>query len=118
MGNTGSVNGDSPPLGSTSSDQNYPQNSEGGECREVNDSLPAEFSSKYLAVSKLGSGSFGDVYKVRDNKTKAVYAAKMVDLHRHNTPSEVNTGIVNRRSTLIKYVKQLLCVGSDSGRYR
>lgn len=96
MGNAGSVNGDSPPLGSTSSDQNYPQNSEGGECREVNDSLPAEFSSKYQAVSKLGSGSFGDVYKVRDNKTKAVYAAKMVDLHRHNTPSEVNTGVVNR----------------------
>ena len=93
MGNAGSDSAgcDSPPFRSTSSDQNYHQNSERDDdgCKELNDNLPTEFSSKYQAVGKLGSGSFGDVYKVRELKTKAVYAAKMVDLQRHSTPSEV-----------------------------
>lgn len=91
MGNNGSgyANSDSPPLESSSSEQGYPQDSLGDDFRELNDKLPGEFSSKYQAVSKIGSGSFGCVYKVRDKKSKAIYAAKMVDLQHHHTPSEV-----------------------------
>ena len=92
MGNTASdyPSSDSPPAGSSSSEQSLPQKSQADEFRELNANLPTEFSSKYQAVSKIGSGSFGSVYKVRDHRTKAVYAAKMVDLHQHNTQSEVN----------------------------
>lgn len=91
MGNIASVDSDSPALGFSSSEQNYPQRSEGDDCKELNDKLPAEFSSKYQAVSKIGSGSSGNVYKVRDNKTKAIYAAKMVDLQHHHSPLEVGS---------------------------
>lgn len=92
MGNSASEypSSDSPAAGSSSNEQDYPQRTRDDEFRELNANLPAEFSSKYQAVSKIGSGSFGSVYKVRDHRTKAVYAAKMVDLHHHNTQSEVN----------------------------
>ena len=91
MGNSASEypSSDSPVTGSSSNEKGYPQKSRDDEFRELNANLPAEFSSKYQAVSKIGSGSFGSVYKVRDHKTKAIYAAKMVDLHHHNTQSEV-----------------------------
>ena len=46
--------------------------------------LPTEFTSKYEVVSKIGRGSFGSVYKVRDIKTKAIYAAKQVELNESN----------------------------------
>ena len=79
----------SPMTGSSSNEQEYPQTSRTDELRELNANLPAEFLSKYEAVSKIGSGSFGSVYKVRDQRTKAVYAAKMVDLYHQSTQSEV-----------------------------
>ena len=91
MGNSASEypSSDSAVTGSSSNEQEYPQTSRVDELRELNANLPAEFSSKYQAMCKIGSGSFGSVYKVRDQRTKAVYAAKMVDLHHHNTQSEV-----------------------------
>ena len=93
MGNTASGydSSESPPIGSSSSEQGYPQTDQADVCKELTANLPVEFSSKYKVVGKIGSGSFGDVYKVRDLRTKAVYATKMVDLHRHNTHSEVGT---------------------------
>ena len=92
MGNNGSgyANSESPPLGSSSSEQGAAQTGHGDDrSAPIVENLPAEFTAKYQAVSKIGSGSFGDVYRVRDKKTKAVYAAKMVDQHRHNPHSEV-----------------------------
>ena len=92
MGNNGSgyANSDSPPLGSTSSDPSFPPSRQEDEFRQLTESLPAEFSSKYQPVSKVGSGSFGDVYKVRDKTTKAIYAAKVLNQQHHNTQSEVH----------------------------
>ena len=50
--------------------------------------LPEQLTSKYEVVDNLGSGSFGAVYKVRDLKTKVVYAAKYVE-NRESDMSEV-----------------------------
>ena len=50
--------------------------------------LPEELTSKYEAVEKIGTGSFGAVYKVRDRTTGTVYAAKYVEC-KENTASEV-----------------------------
>ena len=103
MGNSASEypSSDSPVTGSSSNEQEYPNTSRADEFRELNANLPAEFSSKYQAVSKIGSGSFGSVYKVRDHRTKAIYAAKMVDLHHHNTQSEVINKIILSTLTYI-----------------
>lgn len=46
--------------------------------------LPVEFTSKYEVISKIGRGSFGSVYKVRDIRTKAVYATKQVEFNESN----------------------------------
>ena len=51
---------------------------------EVDIALPPEFTAKYEVVSKIGKGGFGKVYKVRDIRTKAVYAAKQLDDHESN----------------------------------
>lgn len=49
--------------------------------------LPQELTAKYEVLERIGSGSFGSVYRVRDMKTKVVYAAKYVDAK----DSEVST---------------------------
>ncbi len=46
--------------------------------------LPAEFSDKYEVLSCIGKGGFGSVYKVRDIRTKAVYAVKILALNESN----------------------------------
>ena len=46
--------------------------------------LPSEFSQKYEVLSSVGKGGFGSVYKVRDIKTKAVYAVKILSLTESN----------------------------------
>ena len=51
---------------------------------ELDSSLPPKFTEKYEVIGKLGRGSFGHVYKVRDPRTKAVYAAKQVEYNESN----------------------------------
>ena len=51
--------------------------------------LPAELTSKYEVMRKIGSGSFGSVYQVKDKKTGVVYAAKYVEV-RDNIATEVS----------------------------
>lgn len=46
--------------------------------------LPSEFSDKYQVMSSVGKGGFGNVYKVMDIKTKAVYAVKVLSLNDSN----------------------------------
>ena len=42
----------------------------------LNAKLPEEFTSRFEVLEEIGKGSFGLVYKVRDKKTKAIYATK------------------------------------------
>ncbi|XP_064405807.1 probable serine/threonine-protein kinase nek2 [Halichondria panicea] len=46
--------------------------------------LPPEFSVKYEVLSSVGKGGFGNVYKIRDIRTKAVYAVKILPLNESN----------------------------------
>ena len=73
MGNR--ISGDHEENGSWSSSQ---------EKEQVDSSLPPKFTEKYEVIGKLGRGSFGHVYKVRDPRTKAVYAAKQVEYNESN----------------------------------
>ena len=73
MGNR--ISGDHGEDGSRSSSQ---------EKEELDHSLPLKFTEKYEVIGKLGRGSFGHVYKVRDPRTKAVYAAKQVEYNESN----------------------------------
>lgn len=38
--------------------------------------LPDELTRRFEVVDEIGKGSFGCVYKVKDTKTKGLYAAK------------------------------------------
>ena len=62
--------------------------------------LPAEFTKKYTALSVVGCGGFGRVYKARDVKTKVVYAVKQVQLSDSNR-QEVRTLIEEPSSSLL-----------------
>ena len=42
----------------------------------LNSTLPEQFASRFEVLEVVGKGSFGKVYKVRDKKTKAIYATK------------------------------------------
>lgn len=66
--------------GQTSSQSSSEQNQDD----VANLQLPSEFSSKYQVISSIGKGGFGNVYKVRDLKTKAVYAVKVLKLNDSN----------------------------------
>ena len=50
--------------------------------------LPKELTSKYEVLEKIGSGSFGSVYKVKNCKTGGIFAAKYADTR--ETASEVS----------------------------
>lgn len=52
--------------------------------------LPVELTSKYEVLNKIGSGSFGSVFKVRNAKTRVMYAAKHVEV-KDNTATEVSS---------------------------
>ena len=51
--------------------------------------LPVELTSKYEVLEKIGSGSFGAVYKVRRLESRVLYAAKYVEC-KDNMASEVS----------------------------
>ena len=46
--------------------------------------LPDEFTERFEVLETVGKGSFGYVYKVRDTKTKAIYAAKHLEYNVSN----------------------------------
>ena len=46
--------------------------------------FPAEFSTRFDVLEEVGKGSFGKVYKVRDKKTKTVYATKHLQYNSSN----------------------------------
>ena len=50
--------------------------------------LPEELTSKYEVIDKIGTGSFGAVYKFRDRKTRSMWAAKYVE-SKESTVAEV-----------------------------
>ena len=60
----------------------------GSEVREQNASdfyqLPKELTSKYEVLDRIGHGSFGSVYKVREVKSKVIYAAKYAETKNNN----------------------------------
>ena len=62
--------------------------------------LPPEFTAKYEVLSKIGKGGYGSVYKVRDVRTKAVYAAKHLDNHESNR-KEASTTILDHSSSVL-----------------
>ena len=64
--------------------QTSPQPSKPDQDDVANLQLPSEFSDKYQVMSSIGKGGFGNVYKVRDIKTKAVYAVKVLSLNDSN----------------------------------
>ena len=54
------------------------------EGEEVDHPLSYQLTQKYEVIGRIGKGTFGSVYKVRDLRTKAVYAAKQVDYNESN----------------------------------
>ncbi len=52
--------------------------------------LPVELTSKYEVLEKIGSGSFGSVFKVRRMESRVLYAAKYVE-SKDNTTTEVSS---------------------------
>ncbi len=62
--------------------------------------LPSEFSDKYNVLASVGKGGFGSVYKVRDIRTKAVYAVKVLALNESNQREVTTTQYIIERSSL------------------
>ena len=60
--------------------------------------LPPEFSVKYEVLSSVGKGGFGNVYKIRDIRTKAVYAVKILPLNESNQREVVKLSPTNDRT--------------------
>lgn len=54
----------------------------------ITSKLPVELTSKYEVLEKIGSGSFGSVYKVRRVESRVLYAAKYCET-KDNTAMEV-----------------------------
>ncbi len=46
--------------------------------------LPPQFTQRYEVVQKIGKGAFGSVYRVRDRRTRGLYAAKHVEYNDSN----------------------------------
>ena len=84
MGDTVSHLSDDAIDGSPAGSPNAGKEREGAAREELSIALPPEFTAKYEVVSKIGKGGYGSVYKVRDVRTKAVYAAKHLDGHESN----------------------------------
>ncbi|XP_011404382.2 PREDICTED: myosin light chain kinase A-like [Amphimedon queenslandica] len=49
------------------------------------DDLPPQFNEKYELESKIGHGGFGSVYKVKEKKTKLIFAAKIFENNENNS---------------------------------
>lgn len=52
--------------------------------------LPEEFTRRFEVLEEVGKGNFGFVYRVKDTKTKAIYAAKHLEYNSSNI-KEVST---------------------------
>lgn len=65
------------------------EESENGRTPLDTSKLPQELTSKYDVVNKIGEGSFGSVYKVRNIRTRVVYAAKCVEARNSTSTTEV-----------------------------
>jgi serine/threonine protein kinase len=72
--------------GGAAEDARQPQALSPEECSIAK--LPVELTSKYKVLEKIGSGSFGSVYKVERLESRVLYAAKYVEV-KDNTASEV-----------------------------
>lgn len=48
------------------------------------ETLPEEFTRRFEVLEEVGKGSFGSVYRVKDTKTKAIYAAKQQEYNNSN----------------------------------
>lgn len=57
------------------------------------DDLPPQFNEKYELESKIGHGGFGSVYKVKERKTKLIFAAKIFENNENNS-QEVSITII------------------------
>lgn len=57
---------------------------------ESAETLPEEFTRRFEVLEEVGKGSFGSVYRVKDTKTKAIYAAKQQEYNNSNM-KEVST---------------------------
>lgn len=47
-------------------------------------SLPRCVTERYEVLDTIGKGAFGTVYKVRDTRTKIVYAIKQMEYNENN----------------------------------
>ncbi len=96
---------------------------EGGGREEVDcaPSLPPQFTRRYEVVQKIGKGAFGIVYKVRDRRTKGLYAAKHVEYNESNR-KEVGTRRGSDRShflnahELLMEIQALPTIGNVNSR--
>ena len=68
------------------------ESTDGGRWREESESVPSpvrtfpeEFTTRFEVLEEIGKGAFGLVYKVRDLKTKAIYATKHLEYNESNT---------------------------------
>ena len=51
---------------------------------QISVSLPRSVTEKYEVLDTVGKGAFGTVYKVRDTRTKIVYAIKQMEYNENN----------------------------------
>ena len=47
-------------------------------------SFPPSVAERYEILTPVGKGAFGTVYKVRDTKTKIIYAMKQMEYNENN----------------------------------
>lgn len=79
--------GNSPPHSeedAQSDERRSPRGARGREEVDSAPSLPPQFTGRYEVVQKIGKGAFGSVYKVRDRRTRGLYAAKHVEYNESN----------------------------------
>ena len=75
MGQTGSVE---------STDAGQRREVRATERSESAKTLPEEFTRRFEVLEEIGKGSFGCVYKVKDTKTKGIYASKHLEYNSSN----------------------------------
>ena len=75
----------------------------------LNSTLPEEFTSRFEVLEVVGKGSFGKVYKVRDKKTKAIYATKH---QKYNDSNMKEVNCPNCNCSSFEKLFSVLCVGA------